>query len=183
MVSKVATVSKATLLSLTAKFFESGPSLIPTKSQNPSIWGSGDLISTQKSTPSRIGHWRPWFCQTGNRGILGSRNQVFNPEGAFLIWLKSFEVLFTPFCLVSTYFSPIFQFWPIHPTPGPKKTPVYEGWVQSSLRIFPTKRIFSFLNRGHRMMYFHLDLNIKQANQKEHCQIYHFHNRWVPEKE
>ena len=32
---------------LTARFFETGPSLIPLKSQNPSIWGSVDLVSTQ----------------------------------------------------------------------------------------------------------------------------------------
>ena len=32
---------------LIAKFFESSPSFIPTKSQNPSIWGSVDPISTQ----------------------------------------------------------------------------------------------------------------------------------------
>ena len=60
------------LVHLTASFFESGPMLTPTKVQNPTILGSGDLVSTQWSHPCRFCHWFPSFGNNGYPPFKGT---------------------------------------------------------------------------------------------------------------
>ena len=61
-------------------------------------------------------------------------------------------------------FQPDFSILTNLPDARTKKTPFYEVWVQSLLRIFPPYRIFSSLKSGHIMMYFHPGLNMEPAN-------------------
>ena len=66
---------------LTASFFGSGPMPTPMKSQNTTIWGSGDPASAQWSQPSMFCYWCPLFAD--NRAV----DSFLNP-GVFIVIAK-----------------------------------------------------------------------------------------------
>ena len=66
---------------LTASFFGSGPMPTPMKSQNTTIWGSGDPASAQWSQPSMFCYWHSFL---GNDGYPPIKTKTCFPERIFI---------------------------------------------------------------------------------------------------